>query len=214
MFCIFSDKAKKHGFRNVLILVLFLLIVPALFRPLHSPDEGRYGEASRDVLANNNWFVPHINGIPHLTKPPLYYDLVALSFSVFGVNGFALRLVSLISFLILLYFTMAWTKKREGKTGAFLTGLIGATMIQSAVTAEFGDLNMLMCLWITLGMLCFFNALENPGRKRTWLGAWIFLALAFLTKGPPAFIIPLGSIVLYRIITRRKFAISFSMWFW
>ena len=85
------DKAERHPYLVPVILVLFLLLLPSWLRPIHTPDEGRYAEVSREVLANGHWLVPHINGVPHLTKPPLYYDLAAVAFFLFGSKHFKNR---------------------------------------------------------------------------------------------------------------------------
>lgn len=208
----FFTKAEKHPYRMTAFLILFLLLLPCFLRTIHTPDEGRYGEIARDMLVNQNWLVPHINGVPHLTKPPLYYNLAAFFFFLFGIHIFSIRLVSLAAFLFGIFFCIRWGGKREGRQAAFLAGLIGATMLQPALVAQFADLNMLLTFWLTGGLLLFFDSLENPEKKGLWYGAWIFLALAFLTKGPPALMIPLGTILLYRLFSGRKFPIPLSQW--
>jgi 4-amino-4-deoxy-L-arabinose transferase-like glycosyltransferase len=205
-------KAEKHPYRMTTILVLFLLLLPCFLRTVQIPDEGRYAEVSREMLINQTWLVPHINGVPHLTKPPLYYNLAAFFLFLFGIHIFSIRLVSVAAFLFGLFFCIRWGLKRQGVKASLLAGLIGATMFQPASAAQFADLNMLLTFWLTGGLLLFFDALENPGKKRPWYGAWIFFALAFLTKGPPALMIPLGTIFLYRLVSGRKFSIPLSRW--
>ena len=60
---------------------------------LLEPDEGRYAQIPREMLARGDWVVPHLQGQPYLDKPPLLYWLVMLSYSVFGVSEAAARLV-------------------------------------------------------------------------------------------------------------------------
>ena len=206
------DAAKKRPYLVPTLLALLLLLIPSWLRPVHLPDEARYAEVSRDVLVNNHWLIPHINGIPHLTKPPLFYDLAALSFSILGKNFFAIRMVSLGAFLAGLLFCVYWAGKRGVPGAAALTGLIGVTMFQPVVAGQYADLNILMTAWITLGLLCFYQALERPLKRRWWYGAWIFFGLGFLTKGPPALMIPAGAIILYRLVSGRKFNRSPASW--
>ena len=57
------------------------------------PDEARYGEIAREMLALRDFIVPHLNYVAYVEKPPLLYWLTALSFRIFGINEFAARLV-------------------------------------------------------------------------------------------------------------------------
>ena len=55
------------------------------------PDEARYAEIAREMLAMRDFIVPHLNYVTYVEKPPLLYWLTALSFRVFGINEFAAR---------------------------------------------------------------------------------------------------------------------------
>ncbi|MBN1900109.1 glycosyltransferase family 39 protein [Candidatus Sumerlaeota bacterium] len=206
------DKAERRPFKVTVIVALFILLPPCFLRITHMPDEGRYAEVSRETLVTQNGLVPHINGVPHLTKPPLYYNLGAAFLFLFGIHIFSIRLLSLCAFLIGLFWCVRWAMKRGGGKASLLGGMIGATIFQSAAQAQFADLNMLFSFWLMGGLLLFFDALERPENKASWCGAWIFFALAFLTKGPPALMIPLITIILFRLVSGRKFALPLSRW--
>ncbi|GAB4318512.1 MAG: hypothetical protein Kow0059_12060 [Candidatus Sumerlaeia bacterium] len=180
-------------------LTLMLLVPPSVFRPIFVPDEGRYGEVSRVTLTEGRWIIPHLNGVPHLTKPFLYYDAVAAAMALFGQNGFALRVVSIVSFLITLIVSMRWVGARAGAQAERWTALILLSMLLPVGAAQFGDLNMMLTCFVTLGMLLMFDALESPGRLGAWYGGWVCLALAILTKGPVALLFPGAALVFYRL---------------
>src|SRR5204862_7065639 len=83
--------------RRVSLLVLLLLPAAILYpsRGFHllEPDEGRYAQIPREMLARGEWVVPTLQGEPYLDKPPLMYWLVALSYGVFGAHDWSARLV-------------------------------------------------------------------------------------------------------------------------
>ena len=76
-------------------LFFFRLGVPGLM----DPDEGRYAEIAREMLATGDFITPNLNFLPYLEKPPLVYWLTAFSLSVGGLNEWAARFIPAVSAL-------------------------------------------------------------------------------------------------------------------
>ena len=97
-----SDRARVLSHPPTLPLshtVTLLLAAAALFFgrlncPLLEPDEARYAEIPRQMLAEGKLLVPVLHGQPYLDKPPLLYWLVMGSYRLFGVHDWSARLVS------------------------------------------------------------------------------------------------------------------------
>src|SRR5690348_15539313 len=77
----------------ILLVLPGLLLYPCLSFYLFEPDEGRYAEIPREMLARGEWVVPYLQGQPYLDKPPLLYWLVEGSYALFGSKGWAARLL-------------------------------------------------------------------------------------------------------------------------
>src|SRR5712691_1805075 len=60
--------------------------------PLVGPDEPRYAEVAREMLARHDLITPTLGGLPWFEKPPLLYWIMMLSFRVLGVTEYAARL--------------------------------------------------------------------------------------------------------------------------
>src|SRR5579883_2370108 len=66
--------------------LLLLLALPAVLLyarlgfPLFEPDESRYAELPREMMARGDYVVPHLEGEPYFDKPPLFYWLVAAAY--------------------------------------------------------------------------------------------------------------------------------------
>ena len=82
--------------RSLLLLVVVsgALLYPCLSFYLFEPDEGRYAEIPREMLARGEWLVPYLQGEPYLDKPPLMYWLVMISYRVFGEYDWSARLIA------------------------------------------------------------------------------------------------------------------------
>ncbi|HEX4606728.1 MAG TPA: dolichol-phosphate mannosyltransferase, partial [Urbifossiella sp.] len=78
-----EPEAETRVRASALLVVLLLpaaLLYPTRGFHLLEPDEGRYAQIPREMLASGNWVVPTLQGEPYLDKPPLLYWLVALSY--------------------------------------------------------------------------------------------------------------------------------------
>ena len=88
----------KTGYAATLLLFFLLsYILPLGARDLVVPDETRYAETPREMIAGGDWVVPHLNGLRYFEKPALGYWVHAGSILLFGENNFAGRLCCLLS---------------------------------------------------------------------------------------------------------------------
>ena len=76
-----------------LALVFAVLWFPNLDgRKLVRPDEARYAEIAREMVATGDWLTPRLNGYKYFEKPPLQYWATAAAFTAFGIGEWAARL--------------------------------------------------------------------------------------------------------------------------
>ena len=95
----------RQGLPFLLVMaVAALLFFSRISTPLLEPEEARYAEIPRQMLADGQWLVPHLHGQPYLDKPPLMYWAVMASYSVFGVHDWAARLVPALAGLLTVAF--------------------------------------------------------------------------------------------------------------
>jgi 4-amino-4-deoxy-L-arabinose transferase len=201
---VFSRKFK------LLIPGLFLLlyILPLGFRPIFIPDESRYAEIPREMIASGDWIVPRLDGIRYFEKPVLGYWLNAISIKIFGENAFAVRFPSAmatgISALILFLLVRRFSDRN------FLT------CFEVYGVGTFNVLDSMLAMFLTAAMASFFFAYTagiSVRKKRVLLFLFgIFCGLAFLTKGFLAFAIPVLVIVPFMIWERRFKELFFMPW--
>ncbi len=202
--------------RYILLLLSFFLlayILPLGVRDLVVPDETRYGEIPREMIASGEWISPHLNGLRYFEKPVLGYWVHAGSLLLFGENNFAVRLPSALSVGLsaLLIFVLVWrTSRREDEDGGFPAIL--ATLVFLSCFEVFGVgntavLDSLFSFFLTATITAFYFATESPpgsGREKSYLFlAGLSCGLAFLTKGFLAFVVPVLSLAPYLVWQRR-----------
>src|SRR5215470_9732742 len=74
-------------------LIAALLYLPGLGAPaLWEPDEGRYAEIAREMVASGDYITPRDDLVRYFEKPPLVYWAQAFAIRLFGANEFAVRL--------------------------------------------------------------------------------------------------------------------------
>ena len=188
----------------IVIIGIFLLlyILPLGIRPIIIPDESRYAEIPREMIASGDWIVPRLNGLRYFEKPVMGYWLNALSIKLFGENAFAVRfpsaaatgLSALMVFLLIRRFS-------GGTTAATQASLIFLTSFIVFGIGTFNILDSMLAMFVTASMTSFFFAHNGDSFKKNvfLLLFGVFCALAFLTKGFLAFAIPVVAIVPFMI---------------
>jgi 4-amino-4-deoxy-L-arabinose transferase len=181
----------------VLAAYFLIYIAPLPFRPLQIPDETRYAEIPREMVATGEWVVPRLNGLRYFEKPVLGYWLTALSIICFGENRFAVRLPSALA-TGLSAMLLVLVLRRSGYSSSALLG--AAVFLTSLQVYGLGVINLLdaaFSLFVTASLVCFYFAYQaRGGRARLgWLAAFgAACGLGFLSKGFLAFAIPVATI--------------------
>ncbi len=210
----------KHRDLLLLLLIFSLIyLLPLGARPLFMPDETRYAEIPREMIASGNWVVPHLNGLSYFEKPVLGYWVHAAAQLVFGETRFAVRFPSALATGLsgLLVLLLAWVPTRIDPRRSLgpMAALIFLSYFAVAGIGTFAVLDNLLSLFLALALASFFWASEADAgswRERGFLiGAGISCGLAFLTKGFLALAVPAlvaGSFLLWQKRWRDLFRMS------
>src|SRR5215212_6669994 len=76
----------------VILLVLWFALLEK--RALWDPDEGRYAEIPREMVASGDWLTPRLNDLLYFEKPPLQYWATAVAYELMGQHNWTARLWS------------------------------------------------------------------------------------------------------------------------
>jgi 4-amino-4-deoxy-L-arabinose transferase len=195
---------------NVVIIGIFLLlyIVPLGVRPIIIPDESRYAEIPREMIASGDWIVPKLNGLRYFEKPVLGYWLNALSIKLFGENAFAVRFPSAMATGLSAFVLFLLVRRFSNRHFlASITAVIFLTCFEVYGVGTFNVLDSMLAMFVTAAMMSFFFAYtaDTSSKKRQGflLLFGVFCGLAFLIKGFLAFAVPVVVIAPFMIWERR-----------
>lgn len=195
-------------FATVLALFLILAIAFAgvLSLPLAEPDEARYAETARLMVASGDWLVPRLERSPFLDKPPLLYWLSALSFEIFGVSDASARLPIFLSALLCLALTYTQSKRAFSKPAARMAVVVLASSPLFFGLEQLLTMDMLLTACTTAGMAAVWRGVRDDDRRWIYVG-YLATALGVLAKGPIAVLLVWLPILLYAA-AQRDFAVA------
>ncbi len=208
--------------KDLLWITLFLGVLYFGFswlRPLSNPDEGRYAEIPREMVASGDYVTPRLNGLLYLYKPPMFYwmqagvlkaaglqDYVgddgverADAPQAFKVTGWYVCLVRFVNSALALlscwitYLTaLALWNRRAALFSAAVLGTSGLWFGLGQVVT----MDMTVAAFITAACAFFLVAVKSPvgsgKRMRCAYGIYVSMALAVLSKGLIGLILPGG----------------------
>jgi 4-amino-4-deoxy-L-arabinose transferase-like glycosyltransferase len=183
-----------------------LWLVTLQIRPMLDPDEGRYAEIPREMVASGDWVTPRLDGLKYFEKPALQYWATAALYSVVGPSNWSSRLWTVglgFACLPLIYAWLARLYDRRAAAAAV------AILAMSPYFGVIGHLNLLdasFTFFMCATVLAFAVAQSAPvrsGGERNWmLVCWAAAALAVLSKGIVVFVLAGGALIAYTALER------------
>jgi len=203
--------ALPRGALLVLALALALAWFGALGqRKLVKPDEGRYGEIPREMVASGDWLTPRLNGFKYFEKPPLQYWATAAAYSAFGVTEWAARLWgALCGFGGVLLAFYAGRRLYGEAAGLCAAAVLSGSALYFAMS-QVATLDMGVSAFLSLAVfavvLAQLDATPERERRAWMLAGWAAMALAVLSKGLIGLVLPMGAVALY-VLWQRDFGL-------
>ncbi len=193
-----ADHLFVLGAWAITCLVLFTSLGAA---PLTDLDEGAFSEATREMMAREDWISPWLLDAPRFDKPVLIHWLQMVAFSVTGFSSYGARLPSALMGLIWIGGIGGWAhliSRRVAPTVSVQTYgwavLISATCLGIPAISRAATADATLNAFLILSLLFVWRGLW-PEKESETGKIWIRLAavcvgLGLLTKGPIAVLVP------------------------
>ncbi len=158
--------------------------------PYHS-DENYYVESVRNMVESGDYLTPIYRDEKRFAKPILYYWLMSASYKVFGVSLVSARLTSAFfgSLAIGLLYLLS-SRLFEGRVALYSALILPASFMHFQIS-RWATTDIVMNFFVLLALYFFVRLYQSDfrGKKDAYL-FYLAMALGFMTKGPPAVIIP------------------------
>lgn len=206
-------------------LVLALLWFLPLDTPyLLNPDEGRYAEIPREMVASGDWVTPRLDGLKYFEKPPLQYWASAVAYELAGERAWTARLWTALCGFFGLALTFGVGRRLWGERAAYFSVIVQASSLLYIGLARVATLDMGVCFTLQLAMSALVLMVHGPPERSaqsaaggqsggTTAGAagqlglplllGLGVALAMLSKGLIGILIP-GAVGLFYMLTYRE----------
>ncbi len=188
-----SNRMKSFHKISIWLAVALGMIIFFSFQlgryPLLDPDEPRYAASAEEMLHTGNWNNIFFNGKVRWDKPPVFYWLIASAVGILGSEEWVIRLPSVLAALGILTMLAYMMYQKHGLEASLFSVIILATMVEFYVVGRLAITDMTLAFWITASLFFFYQVIFLD-KTYSWIGIYMAMAMAMLTKGPIGFILP------------------------
>ncbi len=180
-----------------------------------------FASAGRGMSLSGDWLTPQVNGILRFDKPPFYYWLMAILYSIPAneiwdeLGSLSARLPSALSalFLTLMIADTIYCCTENSKDKLQLSLIASFSFLLSPliiIWSRTAVSDSLLCATLGASLLSFWRRISSED-DRICITPWIFLALAILTKGPVALVIIFTTLFIFFLTHKNWVKIFFKI---
>ena len=203
----FRREYSRSLLAGLWLSLALLWFLPLNYPHLFDPDEGRYAEIPREMVASGDWVTPRLDAIKYFEKPPLGYWATAAAFEIFGQHAWTVRLWPALSGMFGLMLTWALGRRLYDQRAALLAVMVQASALLYVALARIATLDMGLSFGLQLAMTALALLVQQPRpgeaqSRRLPLLLGVGVALAVMSKGLVGILIPGAVAVLFMLIHR------------
>jgi hypothetical protein len=159
--------------------------------PPYHTDENFYILSSKNMIQSGDYLTPMFHDKKRFAKPILFYWLVAASYKTFGINLVSARLWSVIFGTLSAGLVFLLGRRLLTQQAALIGAFILPSIYLHFQISRWATTDMTLSFFILCAFYFFIKGFqEEAHRKRNFYLFYFAMALGFLTKGPPAILLP------------------------
>ena len=193
----------------VFVFGFFLFILGLGSTGLVDETPPLFASAGRAMSLSGDWLTPKVNGLLRFDKPPFYYWLMAILYSIPAnerwdeLGSFSARLPSALSglFLMIMIADTIFCSNKNSKDKMPLSLIAALSFALSPliiIWCRTAVSDSLLCASLGASLLTFWRKFSSE-EKNICITPWLFLSIAILTKGPVALVIILTTLFTFSL---------------
>ena len=174
--------------------------------------EARNFQAAKEMVEDNNWLLPTLNGEPRYQKPPLPTWLTAFSVLFFNSKSIIFYRIPAVLFLFIIAITSYFfsLKIKFNKQESLINGLITVSSIYIiAITFE-APWDIFAHGFMFLAIYFLFSSLENKFNLKQNILIGLLIGSSIMSKGPISIYVLLIPFLLSYLLVYRKINVNIS----
>jgi 4-amino-4-deoxy-L-arabinose transferase-like glycosyltransferase len=167
-------------------------------------EETRRAMVAAEILRSGDWIVPHQQGAPFLSRPPVAsWPIVWAAWGVGDLSLIAVRLPTILATLLTTLLVYGYSRQFLNRLGALSSGLIYATSAQVLQLGRVAETEATFTLFLGGALMVWhWGYSRRWAALATWTTAYTLLAIATLTKSLQAPIYFVGAVAVFLWWTR------------
>lgn len=201
-----AGEAIRAGDLLWLALALLFIALAAGFglREPWPADEPRFAVVARDMVASGDWLFPRVGGDLYQDKPPLFFWLIALAYSITGSLRLSFLLPSMVAAGASLFLVFDLVRRLHGREAGLAGALALACTLQFLLVERAAQIDGTLMGIVSLSVYGFLrHLLLGPAWRWYALGAFA-AGLGVITKGVG--FLPLLLLVPYALVRRAQWS--------
>ena len=143
-----------------LALALVLIIGTGLgIRDPWPADEPRFAAVARDMVLSHEWLFPRVGGDLYQDKPPLYFWLLAVGYTITGSVRASFLVPSFVAAATVLFLVYDLGRRLVGRAAGLAAGVMVCATLQFLVTMRGAQIDPLLCGLTTLSLYALLRHL-------------------------------------------------------
>ncbi len=197
---LFQSKSFYYGTFIVLMVPALLINLDAHHIFIHT-DESLRALIALEMLINDEYIAPTVNGLFYFNKPPLYNWNIALSFKLFGeASLFALRFPVVVAIFIYGFVITKFIGKATSNRLAWLVAIATVTSGRILFYDSFlGLIDIAFSLVIFTNFMLFYHLGKAKKYFRLFALTYFLSAIAYLMKGLPPIVFQGFTVMAYAV---------------